>query len=55
MKDVQELFDRRVILVSHDLQYVERGEAFTRFRDPNTGKLYELRLKEIVPKKQRSK
>jgi hypothetical protein len=32
------------------LKYVEKGDTFIRFREPETGKLYELKLKEKVKK-----
>lgn len=42
----QRLFRERVQVLVSDLKYVERGETYTRFRDPETGKLYEVKIKE---------
>lgn len=42
----QRLFRERVQVLVSDLKYVERGEAYIRFRDPETGKLYEVKIKE---------
>lgn len=39
---------------TYSLKYVEWGESFIRFRDEENDKLYELRIKEIKPKKNKT-
>lgn len=36
---------------TYHLKYVEWGKSFMRFRDEENNKLYELRIKEIKPRK----
>jgi hypothetical protein len=50
MTDTERIWNKRVIFQSFDLQYVEKGNDYIIFRDIETGKLFELRLKEKAPK-----
>lgn len=53
--DEQRVFKAFVQLSGEKIPYIEFGDTFTRFKDPITGKLFEVRLKEIRPKKKKDK
>jgi hypothetical protein len=44
--DTERVFRERVVVKTFDLKYVEKGEDYIRFRDPASGKLYEVSVKE---------
>jgi hypothetical protein len=44
--DTQRIFRERVKVQTVDLKFVELGDDFVRFRDPQTGKLFEVKIKE---------
>jgi hypothetical protein len=46
----ERIFKDRVTVFTKDLQYCEYGIDFIRFRCPDTGKLFEIKCKEIKQK-----
>lgn len=50
--DTQRIFRERVKIQTSDLQYCEIGEDYIRFKDPETNKLFEIK---VIEKKQKLK
>jgi hypothetical protein len=46
----EKVFKERVKVITHDLKYCEHGMDFIRFRCPDTGSLFEIKVKEIKQK-----
>jgi len=44
--NTERIFRERITVKTFDLKYVEKGEDYIRFRDPATGKLFEVSVKE---------
>jgi hypothetical protein len=42
----EKIFRDRVTVKTFDLKYVEKGEDYIRFRCPDTGKLFEVKVTE---------
>jgi hypothetical protein len=47
----EKIFRERVTVKTFDLKYVEKGEDYIRFRCPDTGKLFEVKVIEKKSKK----
>lgn len=52
--DEQNAFKTYVKVLTILLDYVEYGDTFLKFKDPASGKYFEVRLKEIKPKEKKS-
>jgi hypothetical protein len=48
LPDIERIYNRYV--TEPETQYKEKGCGFTRFRDPETGKLFTISVKEYVPR-----
>jgi hypothetical protein len=44
--DTQRIFRERVKVQTSDLKYVEFGDDYVRLKDPVTGKVFEIKVKE---------
>lgn len=54
--DEQRVFDKYIhVWLSEEIKYSEKGDVFVRFRDPETGKLFEVSVKEKKPIKRNIK